>query len=80
MPHDNRTQNFVIIIGIMVLLQHGQTLARRNFDIASGRFNLTGQKFQESGFACAIGTDNPVAVSRRKLQIYIFVQYTLAEL
>ena len=42
--HDDRAQHFVIIVGIVVLLQHGQAFARRDFNGAARRLNVACQQ------------------------------------
>jgi hypothetical protein len=47
--------------------------------VTGGWFQVTGQNSQESGFTCAIGTDDAVAVACGKLQIYVLKQVAAAE-
>ena len=45
--HEHGADNIVIVIGIVILLQNGKTLARCDADIALVRLNLTGKDFQK---------------------------------
>jgi len=56
----------------MVLLQDGETLSWCDDNIAVGSVELTGKNLQECGFAGTVGTDQTVAVSLCKFNIYIF--------
>ena len=78
--HDDSAEHLILVIGIMVLLQDGHALPRRNVDGALGRLNITAQKLQESGFAGTIGTDDAVAIARRELDRYVLKEDALAKL
>ena len=45
--HEHGADNIVIVIGIVILLQNGKTLARCDADIALVRFNFAGKDFQK---------------------------------
>ena len=78
--HDDGVENGVIVVGVLVLLQNGQTLALFNGDSAGGGIQLTGEDSQEGGLAGAVGTDDAVAVAGEELEVNVLEQPLTAEL
>ena len=76
--HDNGVQYCIGIIFKVVLLQEGETLSRCDHDITLGRLQLSGKDFKESRFTCSVGSDETVAVSFCKFDIYVFEKGFLA--
>ena len=78
--HDDRAQDLVVIIGIVVLLQDSEALARCNLDRAARRLNVACQQFEEGGLAGTVRADDAVAVARRELEVDVLVEDALAKL
>ena len=55
-------------------LQEGETLARRDDDLAVCGVQLSGKNFQKGGLSCAVGSDQAVAVALGELNVNIFEQ------
>ena len=62
----------VVVEGEVVLLQHGQSLARGDDDIALVVLELARKYFQEGRLAGAVRADDPVAVARGEFQVNLF--------
>ena len=58
----------------MVLLQERETLARCDNNLAIGGIQFTGEDFQKSRLTCAVGSDETIAVTLCKFDIYILKQ------
>ena len=71
-------QHRLLVVGKLVLLEHGQALAGRHFHRAGVGLQLAGQDFQERGFARAVGPDEAVAVARQEFGGNVFKQDALA--
>ncbi len=71
---DNRIEDDLIIIFVVVLFQEGEALTLGNGDIAAGGLELAGQDAEEGGFAGAVCADDAVAVSLREFNGNIFKQ------
>ena len=78
--HDDSIHDGILIVGVLVLLQHGDTLPFRNGDGTGGGIQFAGEQPQESGLACAVGTDNAIAVTGEELQVNVLEQPLAAEL
>ena len=72
--HNHRVQNRVLVVFKVVLLKKGETLSRRDGDLAAGRLQLTGQNSQKCGLAGAVGSDQAVAVALGELDVHILKQ------
>ena len=55
----------------MVLLQDGETLARRDHDVTLGRLEIAGEDLQEGGLSGAVCTDKTITVAFRKFNVYV---------
>ena len=80
MSHDNRAQHLDLVIGVVILLQDSETLARRDIYDAACRFDIPREQLEKSRLPRAVCTDDAVAISGRKLQIDVFVKDAFAEL
>ena len=69
MAHDDRAQDLVVIVGVVILLQDSEALARRDLDCAACRLNVACQQFEEGGLAGTVRADDAVAVAGGKLQV-----------
>ena len=78
--HDDRAQDLVVVVGIVVLLQDSEALARRDLDRAAGRLNVACQQFEEGGLTGTVRADDAVAVARRELEVDVLVEDALAKL
>ena len=70
--HNDRIENRELIIFKMVLLQHGETLARCDDDVAVCRLELSGENLQKRRLSGAVRTDDTIAVALGKFDVYIF--------
>ena len=71
---NDRIENDLVIIFVVVLFQEGETLSLGNGDTAAGGLKLTGQDPEEGGLAGPVCADDAVAVSLRKFNGNIFKQ------
>lgn len=78
--HDDRAQDLVVIVGVVILLQDSEALARRDLDCAACRLNVACQQFEEGGLAGTVRADDAVAVARRELEVDVLVEDALAKL
>src|SRR5699024_7927064 len=77
--HNYRIQRGIRIIFEVVLLQERKTLSRSNGYIAFRRLKLTGQNLQERRFSRSVRTDQAVAVSFSKFDVYFFEKSFLSD-
>ena len=80
MSHDDRTQDLDLIVGIVILLQDGETLPGRDFHDAARRLDVAREQLEEGRFPRAVCADDAVAIPGGELQIDILVEDTFAEL
>ena len=78
--HDDRTQYLDLIVGIVILLQDGETLPGRDLHDAARRLDVAREQLEEGRFPRAVRADDAVAIPGSKLQIDVLVEDTLAEL
>ena len=78
--HKHRAYNIVFVKGEMILSEDRHSLARGDDDLALVRLDLTRKDFQKSGFACAVRTDQTVAITVRKFEIRSLEQLSSAVL
>ena len=78
--HDDRIQYGVFFECKVVLLQYGHAHLRRHRHRTGGRFQISGQDSQECGLTGAVGTDDPITISRCKLQVHVLEQRLSAEI
>ena len=71
---NDRIEDDLIIIFVVILFQEGETLSLGNGNIAAGGLELAGQDAEEGGLAGAVGADDTVAVSLREFNGNIFKQ------
>ena len=76
---NDRVQNDLVVVFLVILLQEGKTLAGGNCDFAGGRIQLTGENLQKSRFSGAVCADDTVAASLCEFDIDIFKQGFLAD-
>ena len=63
----------------MILFQEGKTLSRSDHHVTAGRLQFSGENLQEGRLAGTIGTDQTVAVSFSKFDVYIFEKSFFAD-
>ena len=80
MTEHDRAQNLDLVEGVVILLEHGKTLARRNVDRAFRRLDVARKDAQKRRLARAVRADDAIAVARRELDAYILEQNALAKL
>ena len=78
--HDDGVHDGILIVGVLVLLQHGNPLVCLHHHSAGGGIQLAGEDAKEGGFACAVGADDAVAVAGQKLQVNMLEQPLAAKL
>ena len=78
--HDDRVHDGEVVVGVLVLLQHGEALGGVDGDGAVGGFQFPGENAQERGFAGAVGADDAVAVAGQELQVHVLEKPLAAEL
>ena len=60
--HDDRTQYLDLIVGIVILLQDGETLPGRDLHDAACRLDVAREQLEEGRFPRAIRADDAVAI------------------
>ena len=80
MPEHDRTQHLNVVERIVILLEHGETLTRRDVYRAFRRLNVARKNAQKRRLARAVRADDAVTISRRELDAYILEQDALAKL
>ena len=78
--HHHRVHHRKSIPLKVVLAQNGKTLSRSQHDGARRRVQLPGNRFQESRFSGAVGTDDTITVTTCKLQVYVIEQHSFTKL
>ena len=78
--HDDGVQDGVFVVGVLVLLQNGDPLARLDGNAAGGGIQIPGENPQEGGFARSVGADDAVAVAGQELQVHMLEQPLATEL
>ena len=74
-PHQHGIKHCLFIKLKLILLKHSHALAGRYFNGSLIWFYLTTEYFQESTFACAIGTDHTITISLNEIDVNFFKQY-----
>ena len=77
--HNDGVQHRELIVLKVVLLQEGETLSRRNRDVAVRGFQLARENFQESGLSRSVRADEAVTISLCKLNVYVLKERLLAD-
>ena len=80
MTEHDRAQHLDLVEGVVILLEHGKALARRDVDRAFRRLDVAREDAQERRLARAVRADDAVAIARRELDAYILEQDALAKL
>ena len=62
MPQHHRAQHRLIVVGVLVLHQHGHALVFAQRHLALVRLDLAGKDLQKGRFARAVGADDAVAI------------------
>ena len=78
--HDDGVHDGVLVVGVLVLLQNGNTLFGVDMDGAVGGLQLAGEDAQEGGLAGTVGADDAVAVAGQELQVHVLEQPLAAKL
>ncbi len=78
--HDDGVQDGIFVVGVLVLLQNGDPLARVDGNGAGGGVQLSREDAQEGGLARAVGADDAIAVAGEELQVHMLEQPLTAEL
>ena len=80
MPEHDRAQHLHIIESVMILLQDGKALTRCDIDRTLRRLDIAGKHAKEGRLARSVCSDDTIAISRRKLDVHILEENTLAKL
>ena len=80
MTEHDRAQNLDLVEGVVILLEHGKALARRDVNRALRRLDVARKDAQKRRLARAVRADDAIAVARRELDAYILEQNALAKL
>ena len=80
MAHHYGIKYWDFIKFVVILAQNCHPFARIDTYIPAGRIDIPGQDFKKSGFTGTICANNPIAISRRKLDIYLVKQDSFSEL
>ncbi len=80
MSHQDRIQDGVFIEGKVILFEDGHAFVGAHRDRTCSGVDVAGDDFEEGRFACAVGTDDAVAVAGCELEIYVVKQDALAKL
>ena len=78
MSHDDGIENRLLVEGELVLAENRHSMSRGDDDFALVRFNLSGEDFEESRFAGAVGANEPIAVPRGEFYVDAFEYYPFA--
>ena len=78
--HDDGIHNGIFVVCVLVLLQYRYTLILRDGYRTGSGIQFAKQNSQECGLACAVGTDDAVAVTGQELQVYMLEQPLAAKL
>ena len=80
MPEHDGTHYGLIVIGILVLHQHGHAFVLVKGHLALVRLDLSRKNFQKGRLTRAVRAYDAVAVPFRELQVHVFKQFFAAVL
>ena len=80
MSHDDGAQHLHLVERVVILLEHGETVARGDVHDAARRLDLAREELEECRFARAVCANDTVAVAGREFQVDILIEDAFAEL
>ena len=78
--HEYGVYHLVRVVLEVVLLQHGEALARTKFHGALVGLQVAADGAQQGRLAGAVGTDDAIDVATGELDVHVFIKHTFAKL